>query len=423
MGTLSRISLILAICCFIACSDDDSSTEFVNEPTSVDDDPVVPNDQGPTPVSSRIPCENGFADVYPCNGYDLVGMLSLEDLGATLGSDIWGWTDPQTKREYALVGMFNGTVFVDVTDDELVIMGRLPTQSGSDFWRDIKVFGNYAFIVADIADHGMQVFDLTRLRDLEDIPVKFKADAVYSAFGNAHNIVINERKSMAYVVGTNINDAYNGGVHFIDISDPMNPTEVGGYGGSGYTHDAQVVTYNGPDTDYLGEEIFVGSNEDRVVIVNVTDKDNPQLISELVYPQTAYTHQGWFTEDQQYFILGDEVDELAFGFNSRTLVFDFEDLDNPQLHMTYLGPTVAIDHNGYVKGDEFYLANYTAGMRVLDLSDIDNGNMVETGYFDTYVANDITDFYGVWSVYPYFDSGKVLINDSDIGFFVVQKSN
>ncbi len=47
----------------------------------------------------------------------------------------------------------------------------------------------------------------------------------------------------------------------------------------GYTHDAQVVIYNGPDTDYTGREIYVGSNEDRVVIVDVTDKNNPQHIS------------------------------------------------------------------------------------------------------------------------------------------------
>ena len=142
----------------------------------------------------------------------------------------------------------------------------------------------------------------------------------------------------------------------------------------------------------------------------------------MTYSNLGYTHQGWFTEDQRFFLLGDELDEIDFGFNSRTLVFDMQDLDNPVLHTTYLGPTAAIDHNGYVLGNEFYLANYTAGMRVLDISDIENRNISEIGFFDTFPSNDTASFDGVWSVYPYFESGKILINDSNTGFYLVKKS-
>ncbi|MDX1314920.1 MAG: choice-of-anchor B family protein, partial [Eudoraea sp.] len=214
----------------------------------------------------------------------------------------------------------------------------------------------------------------------------------------------------------------NGGAHFINIQDPTNPVLDGGYGASGYTHDAQVVTYNGPDPDYTGREIFIGANEDQVVLVDVTDKVNPATISTLVYPNIGYTHQGWFTEDQRYFLLGDELDELGpSGFQSRTLVFDFEDLDNPVLHTTYLGPTSAIDHNGYVKGTEFFLANYTAGVRVLDISDIANEVLTEVGFFDSYPSSNTAQFDGVWSVYPYFDSGKIVISDINSGLFIIRK--
>ncbi len=170
----------------------------------------------------------------------------------------------------------------------------------------------------------------------------------------------------------------------MDLQDPLNPQAAGGYGDSGYTHDAQVVSYNGPDADYAGAEIFIGANEDRVVIIDVSDKNNPTAISWFQYGNVWYTHQGWFTQDQKYFILGDELDEFRDGFNSRTLVFDLSDLDTPIMHTTYLGATSAIDHNGYVKGNDFFLANYTAGMRVMDISDIANGNIMETGFFDSY---------------------------------------
>ncbi|MGD1946938.1 MAG: choice-of-anchor B family protein [Croceivirga sp.] len=402
----------------LACGSDDN-----DEDTMAEDGMGVTDDSSSAPIMGFSPCENGMASEFPCNGYDLLGRIQHSTFSAREGNDIWGWTDTSTSKEYALIGLDNGTAFVDITDTEnLVYLGKLPTATTSSTWRDIKVYGDHAFIVSEANNHGMQVFDLTRLRTVDNPPITFESDARYTEIGNAHNVVIIEAVGFAYPVGTAINDAFLGGVHFVDISDASNPIAAGGYGADGYTHDAQVVTYNGPDTDYTGREIFIGSNEDRVVIVDITDKSNPVAISAIDYPQVHYTHQGWLTEDQRYFLLGDEVDEIQVGFNSRTIVFDFSDLDNPEFHFAYSGPTAAIDHNGYVKGNEFFLANYTAGMRVVDISDIENRNMSETGFFDTFPTNDNTSFSGVWSVYPYFESGKIIINDSNTGFFVVQKS-
>ncbi|MDB4192244.1 choice-of-anchor B family protein, partial [Flavobacteriaceae bacterium] len=284
-----------------------------------------------------------------------------------------------------------------------------------------KTYGNYAFIVSEASNHGMQVFDLTRLTSVgSDVPpVTFTEDAHYNGFGKAHNIVINETQGYAYAVGTN---TYSGGPHFINISNPLNPVSEGGYGNDAYSHDAQVVTYNGPDTDYTGKEILIGSNENEVVIVDVTDKTNPTQIATINYPNIGYTHQGWFTEDQSYFILGDELDERNFGGNTRNIVFDFTDLDAPSIHMNYYGPTTAVDHNGYVIGDDYYLANYSAGIRIIDITNISNETMSEIGYFDTYPSNDNASFNGVWSVYPYFSSGNIIISDRNSGFYIVRKS-
>ena len=371
-----------------------------------------------TTVLAQTPCTGGTAGAYPCDGYDLQSAITLGTMSAGGGNDSWGWTDPSNGNEYAIVGLNNGTAFIDITNPTSpVYLGKLPTQTSNSSWRDIKTYNNHAFIVSEANGHGMQVFDLTRLRNVSSPPETFTNDAHYSGFGSAHNIVINEDTGYAYAVGTN---SYNGGPHFVNIQNPTSPTGAGGYSMDDYSHDAQVITYCGPDSDYSGREILFGSNENEVVIVDITDKANPQNISSISYTNVGYTHQGWFTEDQRYFILGDETDELGAGFNTRTIVFDFDDLDDPQFHFEYYGPTSAIDHNGYVKGTKYYMANYRAGMRVIDVSDIANGNIVEEGYFDSYPANDNANFSGAWSVFPYFASGNIVISDINRGFFLVK---
>ncbi len=371
---------------------------------------------------AQTPCNNGDAGGYDCSGYDLMAHMPLSVFNTTGANDSWGWTDPNDGKEYVLMGLENGTAFIDISDPvNPIYLGKLATATGTTVWRDIKTYNNYAFIVSEASGHGMQIFDLTHLRNVNNPPVTFTEDAHYSGFSNAHNIVINEATGYAYAVGTN---TFGGGAHFVNIQDPLNPVAAGGFSADGYTHDAQVVTYNGPDADYAGSEIYVGSNgsEEIVSIVDVTNKSNPQGISTLSYSNSGYTHQGWFTEDQRFFLIGDEFDESNVGFNTRTIVFDLTDLDNPVLSYEYFGTTPAIDHNGYVKGDNYYLSNYAAGFRVIDISDIANDNMVEIGYFDTYQANNDASYNGVWNVYPYFESGNIMINDRSGGFFLVRSS-
>jgi choice-of-anchor B domain-containing protein len=369
------------------------------------------------------PCINEMAGIYPCTDYDLMAHITNAELGGpgAEGNDSWGWTDPTTGKEYALVGTTTGSAFVDISDPvNPILLGTLPTASINSLWRDIKVYNNYAFVVADSADeHGMQVFDLTRLRNVANPPEVFTADANYNGFGSAHNIVINEDSGFAYAVGTS---TFNGGPHFINIQNPTSPIAAGGYSANGYSHDAQVITYNGPDSDYIGREIYIGSNGDEVVLVDITDKNNPINISSFSYNNNAFAHQGWFTQDLNYFIIGDEGDENSFGINSRTLFFDFSDLDNPSFQFEYLGPTAAIDHNVYTKGNLLFIANYTAGMRVLDISNIGTNSAVEVGYFDTFPSNNNTNFNGTWNVYPFFPSGNIIISDINSGLFIIRKS-
>ena len=421
------------------CDDDDDNDGI---PDAEDNCPLVPNpnqedidndgegnacDTDDGRVEPLARCINGFADIYPCNNYDLMGHIPIDVLGGAgaEGNDSWGWTDPDTGKEYALIATTTSCAFVDISEaNSPVYLGRLPTASLNSPWRDVKTYNNYAFIVSEAFGHGMQVFDLKKLRDVTT-PQTFSADAIYNGFGNAHNIVINEDSGFAYAVGTN---TFGGGPHFINIQDPLNPTGAGGLqttepNVSAYSHDAQVVTYNGPDSDYSGREILIGSNEISVVIADVTNKSNPVFISGQSYSNLGFTHQGWFTEDMRYFILGDELDEINFGNQTRTIVMDLEDLDNPQIHTSYFGPTGAIDHNGYVLNNRYYLANYTAGLRVISINNIENQVMNEIGFFDSFPASNSTSFSGAWNVYPYFGSGNIIISDIEGGLFIVRQSD
>ena len=337
-------------------------------------------------------------------------------MGGGGGNDIWGWADAQTGNEYALMGLTNGTAFVDVTDpDNPVFLGHLATNTVEAAWRDIKVYLDHAYIVADGAGaHGMQVFDLTRLRGVAS-PQTFMADAVYSDFGNAHNVTINEATGYAYVVGTN---TCSEGLHIVDISTPNNPMFAGCHADA-ETHDTQCVLYQGPDTDYTGQEICVSSNKDHLGIADVTDKSATMTISSTNYPDTGFAHQGWLTEDHRFFLLGDESDETSFNAPTRTLIFDVTDLDAPVFVSAYEATTASIDHNLYVLGNRVFQANYTSGVRVLEFLDLSNSEITEIAFLDTFPRSNAATFDGLWSVYPFLPSGNIIASDSSNGLFIL----
>ncbi len=420
MRRLSFLMVLLYL--FNSCSKKDndeviSIPDNLSEPTqNIDDDKII---------EGKSYCENGFAGIYPCNGYDLLSRIPLEYFESVEGNDSWGWTDSFDGKEYALMGLDDGTAFVDISDPEVPLyLGKLPSATVNSSWRDIKVYEDYAFIVSEAPGHGLQVFDLSKLRNIKTQQT-FDSDLNFNEFGNAHNIAINKESGFAYVLGSKL---FDGGPAFIDINSPMNPSIVGGYSFSSYTHDAQVVKYHGPDTRFKEKEILFGSNSiggenNQLIILDVTDKKNPELISSIEYSNAGYTHQGWISDDHKYFFLGDELDELKIGHRTKTRVFDIQNLENPIIHNTYYGQTASIDHNLYVKGSKIYMANYTSGMRVVDFNNISDNDLREEGYFDTYPSDNSTNFFGAWNVYPFFSSGVILISDINSGLFIVKPSN
>jgi choice-of-anchor B domain-containing protein len=367
---------------------------------------------------AAVPCVGGMAGSYPCSNVDLLAFMPLATIGGGNGNDSWGWTDSLTGKEYAIMGRSSGTSFIDISDPvNPIYLGNLPTHTVNSSWRDIKVYGDHAFIVSEASNHGMQVFDLTELRTVASPPVTFSESAYYGDFGRAHNLVINEDSGYAYAVGTS---TCSGGLHMVNIQNPLSPTNAGCFSADGYTHDAQCVNYTGPDPDHQGKEICFASNEDTLTIVDVTNKAAPVQLSRTPYAGSAYTHQNWITDDHVYVLVDDELDEMNFGHNTRTRIFDVSDLDQPVFVDYHNGRTPAIDHNMYIHNGYVYQANYRSGLSILDISDVANGNLTDVGYFDIYPSSDSPNFNGAWSTYPYYDSGVVIVSGIEQGLFILQ---
>ncbi|MDX1619560.1 MAG: choice-of-anchor B family protein, partial [Nitriliruptorales bacterium] len=430
--------------------------------------------EGELPTSAE--CSGGFAGPYPCENVDLAAVVPLAELGGVAGNDSWGWTDPENDNEIAIVGTGTGVAFVDVTTPtDPVVLGRVQSrggtqvearpagsvQTGVDYgtvWRDVKVDGNYAFIVSENYEHGMQVFDLTRLRDhygTHNPANLFPPDHVDTSFGSAHNIVINPDSDTAYVVGSNV---CAGGLHMIDISNPTDTKVAGCYDGDGYVHDAQCVFYHGPDERFSGlpdgadehaadnaqrgrEICFANIEERGVAIVDVTDKANPEQLASVGYTTAAYSHQGWLTPDHRYYVFNDEVDEQAGTVdNTTTYVLDLTTDkglklgevamgDKKGLISSYSHDTVTTDHNLYITDANeridipvVWEANYNAGLQILTYSEdgIADAEFERIGYFRVDSFADAPHYGDAWNVYPFFESGTVILSNLGQGLVVLQ---
>ena len=433
----SPLALVAMMLTFAACS---ASTPMTAEPPQdKPEEPIADPTGDPMTAGDETLCEDGKAGDFDCSNVDLLAHMPLDlfDSETTRGNDIWGWTDETNGDEYALVGLDNGTAFVDIsTPTAPVYVGFLPTETTATTWRDIKTYADHAYVVSEAQGHGIQVFDLTRLRNHSGDPQRFTADMVYKGVSNVHNIVIDEESGFAYAVGaTSVGDDLPAecsapGFHAVDIRDPKNPTFAGCFSDAlqdasprtpGYTHDAQCLVYDGPDADYVGRQLCIASNEDVVTIFDVEDKSDVKMVSQAAYPRDAYTHQGWLTEDHRYFLANDELDEMnGLVSTQRTLVFDFLDLDNPEFAFAHDSGITVIDHNLYMVGNLSYQSNYEAGLRIVDVSEIAEGRLKEVGYFDTYPEGQEIRFGGQWSNFPYFGSGTVIANDGANGLFVLR---
>lgn len=385
-------------------------------------------------------CDNGFAGDYACENMDLLSHVPLSSFSTnpSAANDVWGFYDVNDDREYAIIGLRNGVGVVEVTDPESPRMvGSLPSQSTA--WRDIKVYqhfnteavrwDSYAYVTADSASVGTMIIDLRSLPDEISVAATDQTDI------SAHNVYLS---NVDYSLGVALNDVrpylhiagsnrQGGSFNTYGLEDPKSPSAVyenSSTSRANYSHDvsSMVLTDERKDTQCIAGgpycEIFFDFNEDNFQLWDKTKNDSPSRLSMTSYQNVAYVHSGWYTEDKQVVLVHDELDEMDYNLNTTVRLFELSDLRNPSLLSTWSGPTGAIDHNGFVRGNRYYMSNYTRGMTVLDISN--TADPKEVGYFDTFPVSDNTSFNGAWGVYPYLPSGVVLISDISSGLYVVR---
>ncbi len=405
-------------------------------------------------IHGRVNCTNGSALIngvsYQCSNLDFMSRIPLAEFttqggtnAATDGSNLWGHVDLNNGREYALIGVNNGTGVVDVTDPiNPVIVGTVP---GNDsIWREVKVYQYfdaradrwkaYAYISTEDSTQGLQIIDLNNLPNSVALATTYTAD-----FGSSHTVYIKDvdystntalpgTTPVLYMNGTAKNGSRlnRGAFRGFNINNPLAPVLMAEQPqNAGYTHDSTSLRIDDSRTadcqpGHNPCDLFIDYNETTVDIWDVTDIEQPYRISSTPYPGSGYTHSGWWTEDKMYVFIQDEFDEMDYGHNSRLRTLDISDLQNPQVTNVWDGPTKAIDHNGYTIGDTYYMSNYRRGVTLLDITD--PNNPAEAAFFDTFPSSNSANFNGAWGVYPFLPSGNILVSDIEAGLWILRES-
>ena len=388
-----------------------------DDPKILDRKPPVPGSgfrMGPNQASGLSPLTAASSLGFPADNFTLQSWMTMSDLGyaGANGNDCWGYTSP-SGREYALMLTTQGTSVVEVTTPtQPVLVGTINGPSST--WRDIKVYGSRAYAVSE-GGSGIQVIDLS---NVDSGTVTLENTVTGPGTSATHNIAIDEDSGFLYRLGGG-----GEGLRMYSLANPSTPQYVGSWS-QRYVHDAQVVTYtSGP---YAGRQIAFccgglngGQTDTGLSVVDVTNKNNPVVISQLGYPARAYSHQGWLSADRTRFYLGDELDEGSTVSTTTTRVFDVSDPGNASYIGAFDNGNPAIGHNMYERDGILFQANYTSGIRAFDLNQNQN-SPPEVGFFDTAPNSSSASFNGLWSCYVGFPSGTVIGSDIEAGLFVLR---
>jgi choice-of-anchor B domain-containing protein len=359
---------------------------------------------------------------FTSSNVQLLGWKTLSDFPGnnTSGNDCWGYTSP-SGREYAIIGLSDGTGFVEVTDPgKPVIVDFEPHNSAPSLWRCIKVYQDYAYAGSE-AGGGVQVFDMTNI----DAGV-VTATAVFGGCTTAtHTLALDETSGFLYRAGgtggTPCPPSFPAGLQIYSLANPAVPLLVGGWNTGRYVHECQVVTwdlpgiYNGKQIAFCYTEDTSGGTNPRLQILDVTNKGAITVISTTSYTGSSFSHQGWLSNNKQNLYLNDELDDGSFG-GARTRLFSVSNLAVPSYLGFFSSGAASIDHNLYVNGNRIYESNYRSGLRVFDNTTPTAPTQI--GFFDTYPEDDLQEFNSLWSNYPYFASGTIIGGDIEKGLWV-----
>ena len=399
-----------------------------------------------TRAQRQLSCDNGQAGAFSCRNIDLIAHLPLGDFSvpASGGNDVWGHHDLNSGKEYALMGLTGGVAVIDVSDPaqprEISLISG--TAAG---WRDIKTYQFYddtlqrwrAYAYATSDKRGNQQEEGLMIIDLNNLPHSASLVRFDTQDMSAHNVYIS---GVDYSTGVALpgsearmqilgQSRFGGAFRSYSLADPKAPAttfQQSQATRNDYTHDAASLPISDARKDsqcvnaanLAACEVLLDFNENEMRLWDISLAGDSRRLSSTSYTGAAYTHSGWWSEDKRYVLLHDEADETRSGSNTTVRIFEIDDLTNPQLISTWVGTTRAIDHNGFVRGNRYYMSTYTRGLTVLDISD--PAQPEEVGFFDTHPNSDNANFDGAWGVYPYLPSGNILVSDISGGLFILK---
>lgn len=305
-------------------------------------------------------------------------------------NDVWGYAAPNGD-EYALLASTTGTVVVDISNPTAPVeRGWFPW--GSSTWRDIRTYGNYAYVVTE-ATSGFQVIDLSN----PNSPVEVGVFGT-SVTSNAHNVCVDVGAGKLYLTGTNF-----GTPAWDLLTNPANPTYLGQASTTSF-HDLHV------ENGYAYASHIGGG------VLRIMDAANPvgmPVLSNTPTPNT-FTHNAWPNAAGTICVTTDETTGGVVKF------FDITDKSNPIPLGQFTPNPSSIPHNAFIVGDKCHVSWYTEGYRCIDISD--PMNPVEVASYDTWPGSS-GGFNGCWGCYPFLPSGNVLASDRATGLYVVRPSN
>ncbi len=315
-------------------------------------------------------------------------------------NEIWGLNI--NGSEIAVIGSTAGTHFFDVTNpqnsSEVAFVAGAYTGPGV-IHRDYHDFDGYLYIVCDEGSPStLQIVDISNLPTSVNI--------VYDSnnlLNKVHNIFIDTATAKLYACAT------GEAMEVFSLTNPSNPTLIYTYNDVGHVHDAYVKN----DTAFLN----CGNDGLRIMdftMVNNSGDTPVELASYTSYPDAGYNHSGWLTDDGTIYAMQDE----NHGYDVKML--DVSDYSNISVLATFnsgVDPN-SMAHNGIIKDNFLYLAYYHDGLRVFDISN--PSNPVQVNYYDTYLPNNHNSYKGAWGVYPYLNSGNILVSDMQTGLYVFE---
>ncbi len=405
--------------------------------------------------AASVTCTAGMSGSFPCKSVQQQSHVPLNRFSTNTvsASNLWGYVDPDDNREYAVIGLSNGTGVVDVTKPvNPRVVGVVPGIQSA--WREVKVYSvfnaktkkwdAYAYISTEANGGGLQVIDLSQLpnrvslaftdHEISTAHTLFVANINFSTGQPLPGLV-----PTLYMEGTNYRAGNNqAGLVVYSLKNPRNPKIIGRYNET-YVHDVYVETFSGNRAKQCAaghdpcEVVFAWTGGDFRTI-DFTDKSAPVVLGTLSYPNLGYAHSGWISPNKNFLFNNDELDEIDTDSRTRILTLNIKDFRNPRLAATFRGRHKSIEHNSYVVGNKLYISHYTRGLVIMDITN--PVQIREAAFFDTHPEDDDTmnahhpqhpghdgdnTFHGAWGVYPFLKSGNILISDIQRGLFVLKE--